>query len=92
MSKKFTPSVNKKQKLDAFVNNSKTSPNEQNQEEEKEEENIERKQHGYLVRPAYIKNITYLSATFDKKKWEIVEEALEDYFEKHQDLLDRFDL
>ena len=91
MSKKFTPSIDKKKKLDAFVNNSKTSPNEQNQEEEKEED-IERKQHGYLIRPTYIKNITYLSATFDKKKWEILEEALEDYFEKHQDLLDRFDL
>lgn len=91
MSKKFTPSIDKKKKLDAFVNNSKTFPNEQNQEEKKEEE-IERKQHGYLIRPTYIKKVTYLSATLDKKKWEILEEALEDYFEKHQDLLNRFDL
>lgn len=87
MSKKFTPSVDKKKKLDAFVNDSKNFLDKENKEE-----NIERKQHGYLIRPTYIKNITYLSATFDKKKWEIVEEALEDYFEKHQDLLDRFDL
>ena len=87
MSKKFTPSVGKKEKLDAFVNkNIKTF-----QEETKKEE-IERKQHGYLIRPNYVKKVTYLAAILDKKKWEIVEEALEDYFEKHQDLLDKFDL
>ncbi|WP_375563424.1 hypothetical protein ACE193_25570 (plasmid) [Bernardetia sp. OM2101] len=87
MSKKFTPSVGKKEKLDAFVNkNTKTS------EEKTKKEEIERKQHGYLIRPSYIKKVTYLSATLDKKRWEVVEEALEAYFEKHQGLLDKFDL
>jgi hypothetical protein len=93
MSKKFTPSVGKKEKLDAFVNkDTKSSEDKQNFQEETKKEEIERKQHGYLIRPNYIKKITYLSATLDKKRWEIVEEALEAYFENHQKLLDKFDL
>ena len=84
MSKKFTPSVNKKKKLDAFVNEAPTTTT-------KEEEKIERKQHGYLIRPDYIKNISYLSVTLDKKKWEILEEALTDYFEKHKKTLEIFE-
>lgn len=93
MSKKFTPSVGKKEKLDAFVNKStKIYEEKQSSQEEAKKEEIQRKQHGYLIRPSYIKKVTYLSATLDKKRWEIVEEALEDYFEKHQEVLDKFDL
>lgn len=93
MSKKFTPSVGKKEKLDAFVNKNTKLPKEKvNFKEEPKKEEIERKQHGYLIRPSYIKKVTYLSATLDKKRWEIVEEALESYFEQHQELLNKFDL
>lgn len=84
MSKKFTPSIRTKKKLDAFVNEAPTTNNAE------EKEKIERKQHGYLIQPDYIKKISYLSVTLDKKKWEVLEEALEDYFEKHKEILDIF--
>jgi hypothetical protein len=86
MSKKFSPStrINKKKELDAFVNEAPS------QAENEEEKAIQRKQHGYLIRPDYIKNISYLSVSLDKKKWEILEEALTDYFEKHKTTLEIF--
>jgi len=51
---------------------------------------IERKQHGYLIRLDYSRNIGFLSLELDKKKWEIVEDALEHYFELHKDALAKY--
>lgn len=98
MSRKFTPKINKKKQLDDFVHEASKTPENSTQNERESKQavpqvpaQVERKQHGYLIRKDYIKKIAYLSATLDKKKWEVLEDALTAYFEEHKELISKLE-
>ena len=82
MSKKFQPN---KKAIKQLVN--------QGIPEKKDEtETIERKAHGYSVRTDYAQKISLLSTVQKKRKWQIVEEALELYFDKYKETIEKHNI
>lgn len=84
MSKKYKPTFGTKdKKLDTIVKEGVNVSSSQSKE------SSERITNGYRIRKDYVRNISLLSSAFEKKKFQIIEEALEDYFNKHTEVLQK---
>ena len=84
MGKKFKPTIKaQEKKLDALVEQGI----EANATRSSIPEEIVRKPNGYTLRTDYIKKVSLLAATLDMKKYEVIEKALEMFFEANSEHL-----
>jgi hypothetical protein len=85
MAKKFRPTLQAKQQLDSIVESGKTET--PKMDIQADQPTIQRKPNGYTLRADYVKNVSILAAALGMKKYEVIESALEMFFEKHKDIL-----